>query len=104
MYKRQVQWWTNIDELAREVSESLHQQMDRKKRPGWIRGVATATFSSEHPANDAAAKSAAASFIHPFIVIPFTGPARNYLSSFFTKSRKKYTELYTGNDHDKTLF
>ena len=49
--------------------------------------VATATFSSEHPANDAAAKSAAASFIHPFIVIPFTGPARNYLSSFFTKSR-----------------
>lgn len=25
---RTVQWWTNIDELAREVSESLHQQMD----------------------------------------------------------------------------
>lgn len=49
--------------------------------------MATATFSSEHPANDTAAKSAAASFIHPFIVIPFTGPARNYLSSFFTKSR-----------------
>lgn len=37
---RTVQWWTNIDELAREVSESLHQQMDRKKRPGWIRGDA----------------------------------------------------------------
>ena len=49
--------------------------------------VATATFSSEHPVSDAAAKNAAASFIHPFIVIPFTGPARNYLSSFFTKSR-----------------
>ena len=25
---------------AKEVSESLHQQMDRKKRPGWIRGDA----------------------------------------------------------------
>lgn len=37
---RTVQWWTNIDELAREVSESLHQQMNRKKRPGWIRGDA----------------------------------------------------------------
>ena len=37
---RTVQWWTNIDELAREVSESLHKQMDRKKRPGWIRGDA----------------------------------------------------------------
>ena len=37
---RTVQWWTNIDELAREVSESLHQQMDRKKRPGGIRGDA----------------------------------------------------------------
>ena len=37
---RTVQWWTNIDELARKVSESLHKQMDRKKRPGWIRGDA----------------------------------------------------------------
>lgn len=37
---RTVQWWANVDELAREVSESLHKQMDRKKRPGWIRGDA----------------------------------------------------------------
>lgn len=36
--KRTVQWWSNPDELAHEVSESLHKQFDRKKRVGWIRG------------------------------------------------------------------
>lgn len=33
-----VQWWENEDELARKVIASLHQQMDRKERTGWIRG------------------------------------------------------------------
>ena len=36
--RHMVQWWENADELARKVSESLHKQMDRKKRVGWIRG------------------------------------------------------------------
>ena len=35
---RTVQWWSSADELAREVSESLHKEIRRKKRPGWIRG------------------------------------------------------------------
>lgn len=34
---RLVEWWENSDELAQKVSISLHKQMDRKKRPGWIR-------------------------------------------------------------------
>ena len=33
-----MQWWENEDELARKVIASLHQQMDRKERTGWIRG------------------------------------------------------------------
>ena len=40
MNGRVVQWWINVDELAGKVAESLHKQMDRKKRPGWIRGDA----------------------------------------------------------------
>lgn len=35
---RSVQWWSSADELAREVSESLHKEINRKDRPGWIRG------------------------------------------------------------------
>lgn len=34
---RLVEYWRNPDELAQKVSISLHKQMDRKKRPGWIR-------------------------------------------------------------------
>lgn len=37
---RLVQWWKNADDLAQMVSISLHKQMDRKKRPGWIRSAA----------------------------------------------------------------
>lgn len=33
-----VEWWKTPDELAREVTAALHKQMDRKKRPGWVRG------------------------------------------------------------------
>lgn len=34
---RQVEWWKNADDLAQKLSISLHKQMDRKKRPGWVR-------------------------------------------------------------------
>ena len=34
---RQVEWWKNVDDLAQKLSISLHKQMDRKKRPGWVR-------------------------------------------------------------------
>lgn len=34
---RLVSFWSNADELAREVSTALHKQIDRGKRPGWIR-------------------------------------------------------------------
>ena len=35
---RTVQWWSSADELAKEVSESLHNEIKRRKRPGWVRG------------------------------------------------------------------
>lgn len=34
---RLVEWWKNADDLAQKISISLHKQMDRKKRPGWVR-------------------------------------------------------------------
>jgi predicted RNase H-like nuclease (RuvC/YqgF family) len=34
---RLVSFWSNKDELSREVSTALHKQIDREKRPGWIR-------------------------------------------------------------------
>ena len=37
---REVKWFSNIDQLATEVSISLHKEMDRRKRPGWIRSDA----------------------------------------------------------------
>ncbi|WP_304971758.1 hypothetical protein [Schaedlerella sp.] len=35
---RIVEWWNTPDELALKVTAALHKQMDRKKRPGWVRG------------------------------------------------------------------
>lgn len=35
---RIVEWWTNPDELASKVTVALYKQMDRKERPGWVRG------------------------------------------------------------------
>lgn len=35
---RIVEWWETADELAYKVTAALHKQMDRKKRPGWVRG------------------------------------------------------------------
>jgi len=35
---RIVEWWETPDELALKVTAALHKQMDRKKRPGWVRG------------------------------------------------------------------
>lgn len=35
---RMVEWWKTPDELALKVTAALHKQMDRKKRPGWVRG------------------------------------------------------------------
>lgn len=35
---RIVEWWKTPDELAQKVTAALHKQMDRKKRPGWVRG------------------------------------------------------------------
>lgn len=37
---REVKWFSTIDQLGTEVSLSLHKEMDRKKRPGWIRSNA----------------------------------------------------------------
>ena len=37
---REVKWFSTIDQLGTEVSLSLHKEMDRKKRPGWIRSDA----------------------------------------------------------------
>ena len=37
---REVKWFQTIDQLGTEVSLSLHKEMDRKKRPGWIRSDA----------------------------------------------------------------
>lgn len=34
---REVKWFRSIDQLGTEVTLSLHKEMDRKKRPGWIR-------------------------------------------------------------------
>ena len=35
---RLVEWWNTPDDLALKVTAALHKQMDRKKRPGWVRG------------------------------------------------------------------
>ena len=35
---REVKWFSSIDQLGTEVTLSLHKEMQRKKRPGWIRG------------------------------------------------------------------
>lgn len=35
--KRTVQWWKNKDDLANKVMNSLNKQINRGKRPGWIR-------------------------------------------------------------------
>ena len=35
---RLVEWWSTPDDLALKVTAALHKQMDRKKRPGWVRG------------------------------------------------------------------
>lgn len=35
---RVVEWWKTPDELALKVTAALHKQMDKKKRPGWVRG------------------------------------------------------------------
>lgn len=35
---READWFENVDELGTKVSLALHKQMDRKKRPGWVRG------------------------------------------------------------------
>lgn len=34
---REVKWFTNNDQLATEVTLSLHKAMDQNNRPGWIR-------------------------------------------------------------------
>lgn len=34
---RIVEWWETPDELAQKVTAALHKQMNRKKRPGWVR-------------------------------------------------------------------
>lgn len=34
---RVVEWWDTTEGLARQVTAALHNQMDRKKRPGWVR-------------------------------------------------------------------
>ena len=37
---REVKWFGTTDQLGTEVTLSLHKEMDRKKRPGWIRSDA----------------------------------------------------------------
>ena len=34
---REVKWFSSTEELGKEVSLSLHKEIDRGKRPGWIR-------------------------------------------------------------------
>lgn len=34
---REVKWFSSTDQLGTEVSLSLHKEIDRRKRPGWIR-------------------------------------------------------------------
>lgn len=34
---KMCEWWTNIDELAKNVSVALYKQFHRRNRPGWIR-------------------------------------------------------------------
>jgi len=34
---RTVQWWTSKDDLANKVMNSLNKQINRGKRPGWVR-------------------------------------------------------------------
>lgn len=36
--RRETDWFENVDELGTKVTLALHKQMDRKKRPGWVRG------------------------------------------------------------------
>lgn len=36
---REVEWFRNVEELGAKVSIALHKEMDRGKRPGWIRSV-----------------------------------------------------------------
>ena len=35
---REAKWFSSVDHLGTEVLLSLHKEMDRKKRPGWVRG------------------------------------------------------------------
>ena len=35
---RLVEWWQNPDDLAHKVSIALYKQIERTKRPGWVRG------------------------------------------------------------------
>ena len=35
---KEADWFSNEDDLGTKVSLALHKQMDRKKRPGWVRG------------------------------------------------------------------
>ncbi len=35
---RETDWFEDANELGTKVSLALHKQMDRKKRPGWVRG------------------------------------------------------------------
>lgn len=44
---RTVVWWKNPDELAQKVTASLHNEIDRKPRPGWIRGDSAITKSKK---------------------------------------------------------
>lgn len=37
---REVKWFSTTDQLGTEVTLSLHKEIDRKKRPGWIRSDA----------------------------------------------------------------
>ena len=37
---REVKWFNSIDQLGTEVTLSLHKEINRKKRPGWIRSDA----------------------------------------------------------------
>lgn len=36
--KREVEWFSNADELASKVSISLYKAFTRRERPGWVRG------------------------------------------------------------------
>jgi regulator of replication initiation timing len=40
MTGRNIDWWSNPDELSQKVTAGLYKQFTRTKRPGWIRGDA----------------------------------------------------------------